>query len=275
MVFDEIAAGGKVPLTVTDCRGHGSWRADRTVRGAAALALAYTLSGAAALAETAEFCVTCQGPDATYRCTFESESAMPGRPGLQLHCISTLAREGGHQSCAIGRASKAPCAGTLKVLALPGPAPGIVPSDPAHANSSASETAKVDGGSVTPDQTTVLEPPQADVEMLGARQAPAATAPAKPPATVKRTWNDTSGPAGQPAPAAKAPAAGPAQAVNAPDEAAAEPASNDLLKPLDSAGRAVSNAAKSTGEALGKAGDAVGSAAKKSWKCLTSLFGDC
>jgi hypothetical protein len=37
----------------------------------------------------------------------------------------------------------------------------------------------------------------------------------------------------------------------------------------------VSDAAKTTGDALGKAGDAVGSAAKKSWKCLTSLFGDC
>lgn len=274
MVFDAIAAGGKVPLTVTGYRGHGSWRADRTVRGAAALALAYTLSGAAALAETAEFCVTCQGPDATYRCTFESESAMPGRPGLQLHCISTLAREGGHQSCAIGRASKAPCAGTLKVLALPGATPRIVPSDPVQANSAPPETTKVEGGSATPQQTTVLEPPQADVEILGVRQAPAATVPPREPATVKRTWNDTSGAAGQPAPVAKAPA-GPAQAADAPDEAAAEPANSYLLKPLDSAGKAVSNAAKSTGEALGKAGDAVGSAAKKSWKCLTSLFGDC
>lgn len=94
------------------------------------------------------------------------------------------------------------------------------------------------------------------------------------PATVKRTWSDTSGPSGQPVETAEAPESD--GAAKSPAEAAGEqPASNDLMKPLDSAGKAVTNAAKTTGEALGKAGDAVGSAAKKSWKCLTSLFGDC
>ena len=33
--------------------------------------------------------------------------------------------------------------------------------------------------------------------------------------------------------------------------------------------------AKSSGSAIGKAGKAVGDAAKKTWTCITSLFGDC
>jgi hypothetical protein len=35
------------------------------------------------------------------------------------------------------------------------------------------------------------------------------------------------------------------------------------------------DAAKSTGSAIGKAGKAVGDAAKKTWTCISSLFGDC
>lgn len=226
------------------------------------------LSGAVALAGQAEFCVTCQGPDATYRCAFDGDSAMPGRPGLQLHCISTLAREGGHQSCSIGRANKAPCAGALKVLALPGSSPGAVQSDPVQADGPAPPAPAA-------AQTTAVEPPQADVEMQGVRHSPAAPMPS-PPATAKRTWNDTSGPSsGETAQAPPAPAEDVQAAKPVDEDADGDAQSSGLMKPLDGAGKAVSDAAKTTGEALGKAGDAVGSAAKKSWKCLTSLFGDC
>lgn len=38
---------------------------------------------------------------------------------------------------------------------------------------------------------------------------------------------------------------------------------------------AASSAAKSAGSALEKAGSAIGDAAKKSWKCLSTFFGDC
>jgi len=44
---------------------------------------------------------------------------------------------------------------------------------------------------------------------------------------------------------------------------------------LQGVGEAVSGAAKSTGTALQNAGSAVGNAAKMTWKCLSSLFGDC
>jgi hypothetical protein len=44
---------------------------------------------------------------------------------------------------------------------------------------------------------------------------------------------------------------------------------------LQNAGGAVKDAAQTTSGTFGKAGAAVGSAAKKTWKCLSSLFGDC
>jgi hypothetical protein len=126
-----------------------------------------------------------------------------------------------------------------------------------------------------PAQTTAVEPPQADVEMQGVRQAPALPMPSPPTANAKRTWNDSSGPAGEPAQNSPAPGQDVQAAKPAEDEPEESTQSAGLMKPLDSAGKVVSDAAKTTGEALGKAGDAVGSAAKKSWKCLTSLFGDC
>jgi hypothetical protein len=46
-------------------------------------------------------------------------------------------------------------------------------------------------------------------------------------------------------------------------------------KGLKNAGNAVVDAAKKTGETIEKTGDAVGSVAKKTWRCISSMFGDC
>ena len=46
-------------------------------------------------------------------------------------------------------------------------------------------------------------------------------------------------------------------------------------KNLEEAGGAVKDTAKSAGGILQKAGSAVSNAAKKTWICVTSLFGDC
>ncbi len=48
---------------------------------------------------------------------------------------------------------------------------------------------------------------------------------------------------------------------------------------LETAGKTVTetakNAADATGKTLKKTGDAIGGAAQKTWRCLTSFFGDC
>lgn len=54
-------------------------------------------------------------------------------------------------------------------------------------------------------------------------------------------------------------------------EKSSEPAAGNMEKSGDTA----SSAVKSAGSALEKAGQAVGAAAKKTWTCVTSLFGDC
>ena len=253
--------------------GRGSQRPISWSMHAAILSCLSLLLVFPARAEPAEFCVTCQGPDATYRCSFASDATAPARPGLQLYCISTLAREGGHQSCSIGRATKSACPGTLKVLALPGDGPSPAPGDPAHAAIPAPADPAEAMPANPPQAAAGMEPPQTDVEMQGVRQPTAA--PDQPPSatSVKRTWDDNSGPAGETAKTAQAPADKQPPSAEAADEATTQdPAAPG---PLEGTGKAVSDAAKTTGDALGKAGDAVGSAAKKSWKCLTSLFGDC
>lgn len=49
----------------------------------------------------------------------------------------------------------------------------------------------------------------------------------------------------------------------------------DAGQALEKTGDTAAEAAKSTGSTLGKIGKATGDAAKKTWTCITSLFGDC
>ena len=280
--------------------------------GAVALAmLAFAAQSPIAHAGATEFCVTCTGPEASYRCTFAGEPGNGLSAGLQLHCISTLAREGHHQSCAVSRATQTPCGGALKVLALPEVSPGS-PSLPAGSAAGgatggvpadALPQAAVPPSAGTTSGSTVRAPLQNgplsdDVEAQAGRNAapfspgqPAARSAPQPAATataggaqpaVTRPKEAAVAPAAPPA-GARPPSMGNAVGSPAPEKQPLAPAKPDdeqqkqaqSTQPLDEAGKAVDDAAKSTGAALSKAGDAVGAAAKKSWNCLTSLFGDC
>lgn len=55
----------------------------------------------------------------------------------------------------------------------------------------------------------------------------------------------------------------------------AKQAADASKKGLNKAGKTVVDAAKTTGKTIEKTGDAIGSAAKKTWRCLSSMFGDC
>ncbi len=210
-----------------------------------------------------EFCVSCAGPPAQYRCTFSGDASITPKGGLQLYCIATLAREGGHESCAVDRQTAGPCAGAPKVLALPaGAEPGGVaeesppPAQPAPAADPITPPAPP-SGSPAP-AAAAPQPPQAGPSVETKTEVPASS----------KKWSDQSGapqkPAGTPAGTAKP----------EPDEKSqSAPATN--AEPVEEAGKAVTEAAESTGKALEKAGSAVGQAAKKTWKCLSTLFGDC
>lgn len=92
----------------------------------AVLMIAGISTGAPAIA--AEYCVTCSGPDATYRCQIGSAGGETrADPRSQFLCISELARLGGHQSCSVNRVQEGDCDGPVKTVAAPGDLPEGVP----------------------------------------------------------------------------------------------------------------------------------------------------
>jgi hypothetical protein len=82
-----------------------------------------------ALAEDARYCVTCKNPDQTYVCHVTGEDAKPS-DALKLYCVMRTAKEANHASCAAER-SDAGCRGIEKVYSYDGPAiPEGLASDP-------------------------------------------------------------------------------------------------------------------------------------------------
>lgn len=91
--------------------------------GAAALALF------ASAAQAADYCVTCRGPDETYRCRVTGTGAKPN-DALKLYCVIRTAKEGNHASCSAEKATSA-CVGLVKVYTYDGPAlPRGLTADP-------------------------------------------------------------------------------------------------------------------------------------------------
>ena len=193
-----------------------------------------------------EFCVSCTGPAASYRCTFSgdgSPSQSPGQsPGLQLTCISELAKQGGHESCTIERNRQVPCDASAKVFAAPEAfaAPADAKKSPPAA--AAGAPGKNAEPVTVPPADHAADPSAASEEQPETGTGPTADPKDKPPRTVKEMV----------------------------DKSAADTKEN-----AGKAGAAVEGAAKSAGGAVQKAGAAIGNAAKKTWTCLTSLFGDC
>lgn len=87
-------------------------------------------------ASAAEYCVSCTGPAAEYRCEIEGTPEGTGKdPRSQLLCITTLANTGGHESCSVNRNPTGPCPGELKVVAAPaGDQPPLPPGLDPNAN---------------------------------------------------------------------------------------------------------------------------------------------
>lgn len=65
-----------------------------------------------------EYCVTCAEPNATYRCVLSG--ARPGlSQSLQVACLTALAKDGGHATCAVKRgATVFECDGPVKSVAI-------------------------------------------------------------------------------------------------------------------------------------------------------------
>ncbi len=71
-------------------------------------------------ASAQEYCVTCTGPDALYRCIIGGDVAPAARNARgQLLCIKELAKSGQHASCSVDRTSSGPCSGVPMTVMLP------------------------------------------------------------------------------------------------------------------------------------------------------------
>lgn len=233
-------------------------------------------AGGVAQSLAAEFCVACDGPPAQYTCQFDDTVANVDDSRLRLTCITELARAGGHAACSVDRTRTPPCGGEVRHMALPdggGPLiPGVGPGvggpgvgGPGIAGGGPGETPE------TPAAAPGVAPPPG-----GAAGTAAQGGGAAPGATLGTTTPQPPAAEAPPGDAAETDAAqeadkGPPHTVQEMVEQSAKSTSKALKK----TGEAATDAAEKTGSALQNAGKAVGGAAKKTWNCITSLFGDC
>ncbi|KAB2914877.1 MAG: hypothetical protein F9K29_14165 [Hyphomicrobiaceae bacterium] len=77
------------------------------------LSLAAAICTGVSRAEAQEYCVSCSEPNALYRCIIEN--ARPGGgQSLQMLCVTTMAKTGGHATCSVKRGTVFECDGQIR-----------------------------------------------------------------------------------------------------------------------------------------------------------------
>lgn len=143
------------------------------IAGWTGLALAFAHPAAAL-----EYCVTCEGPPAMYRCVIAGTPEGPGKnDSSSLMCISEMAARGGHENCAVSRGAPFPCPGLTATLKQPGNMPAEPPAAAASPDKQAPHVA-------APSSPVPVGPNAAPAE-------PAAPVPAKVPRTVEELAKQT------------------------------------------------------------------------------------
>lgn len=181
---------------------------------AAMLALAYWYGASAQ-----EYCVTCTGPEATYRCLIGGDATPAARSSRgQFLCITELAKAGGHASCSAARGQATPCPGETRTVmfSLADPAGGLAT------------------GTVAPEPSVPAGP---GMSYAPGQPLPPVTVPAAP------------GPANAPPPPPHDTGSTPQQ----PQQNAVEDLANKTGKAMSDTGKAVGNAVNDTGKAVGNA----------------------
>lgn len=126
----------------------------------------------AAPAGAAEYCVTCEGPPALYRCVIDGRPEGPGKdPRASLYCISEMARQGKHERCAVSRGAPFPCPG-LTALVTPEPNNAATP----EAAASADDTTPYPDPQSPPDTLSDLEL-ETEMEAAETHREPASRVP--------------------------------------------------------------------------------------------------
>ncbi len=98
------------------------------------LTLAAAIGVCMSRAEAQEYCVSCSEPNGLYRCIIEN--ARPGGgQSLQMLCVTTMAKAGGHATCSVKRGTVFDCDGQIR--RIPWSAVEALPPPPAATEQSA------------------------------------------------------------------------------------------------------------------------------------------
>lgn len=227
---------------------------------------------ASAAAGDAAFCVACTGPDQTYLCKVTGEDVRPD-DALKLFCIVRTAKEGGHASCG-ARSEVANCPGMTKVYAYDGP------SLPADVGQAATVEAGIDEAF---DQQPEDESPKTLVEAYSAsrqgmrnvrarfgRGEPGAQAAL--PSSIPSDALPAS--AAEPGTLPELPGGEPSPLTPLPSTMVPEPATDAALFPPGDASASDPAPAESKGR-IRRGANNVGKFAKKSYRCVRTLFRRC
>jgi len=198
-----------------------------------------------ALAGEASYCVTCTNPDQTYICRVTAGGSKPS-DALKLYCVIRTAKEGHHASCSAERSSPA-CNGVEKVYSYDGPMPEDLASDARIKNF----TDKID------QNQKAFEKPKGDqpktLVELGGRAVSASRQGLRN---------------------ARSRLGGSSQEVD--QSLPEEPLSLDQSPaPLAAEGSPLASPETSHPSRAQRAGSAVGGFARKSYRCVLSLFRKC
>ncbi len=126
-----------------------------------------------------EYCVSCSGPNALYRCVFDN-AAPTGMP-LKLLCTSTLARQGGHATCSVKGGTVFDCDAPIRRINAANAATGL--------------TTLLSGSPEKPGVSGTMQPPPGQAPVTSAPSgaaapSPAKTKPASSPQTVEQLAKD-------------------------------------------------------------------------------------
>jgi hypothetical protein len=206
----------------------------------------------AAHAADASYCISCKNPDQTYRCRVTSEGPTSA-DALKLYCIIRTAQDGKHSSCSAERKTSG-CGGEEKVYAFDGAAVSSQLASNPRVRSVIEEVQRRQQPFAEPKGTapkTVFE--------LGGRAVSAS----------RQGWQNArarlgggSG-ASEPAPQPQAAPLPQSDPVTTGATAPAEPQA------------AVASATPQSESRMKRASDAVGGFARKSYRCMRSLFRSC
>jgi hypothetical protein len=129
--------------------------------------LALVACGLASHASAQEYCVTCTGPPAKYRCIIGG-NAKPTPSRGQLLCITELAQSGNHESCSVGRTTSEPCQGEPRTVMFTSAAEAALPPLDQPPPGSAPLEAKsppLAAGEPPPSEAPAQGPPQTVEEL--------------------------------------------------------------------------------------------------------------